>query len=88
MKKKVISKEEILHLAKLSQLHITDQEIEKYWKQLEETAEYIKNLDELNISEVSPTSQTTSLTSVMFDDGKENKRSLTQKGYFIVKKIL
>lgn len=99
MKKRVLSKEDVLHLIKLSKLHLSQKELDKYWKQLEQTAEYVKNLDELNTSEVNPTSQTTNLTSVTFDDEKENLRSLTQaeilsnaknkkKDYFIVKRIL
>lgn len=94
-----LTKEDILHLAKLSKLQLTEEEIEKYWKQLEETVEYIKNLNELNTEKVEPTSQTTNLTNVFFEDGGENKRGLQidevmkntknkKEGFFIVKRIL
>ena len=89
MKKKVLTKEDILHLAKLSNLKLSDEEIEKYLKQLEETVEYVKNLDELKTDKVSPTSQTTNLTDVYFADGETNERWLKLKEkYFIVKRIM
>ncbi len=99
MKKSKLTKEEILHLAKLSNLSLTDEEIEKYQKQLEETVEYVENLNELDTSKVEPTSQTTGLNDVFFADGEKNKRGLSQDeatknaknkkdGYFVVKRIM
>ncbi len=99
MNKKILTKKDILHLAKLSKLQLTDEEIEKYWKQLEETVEYVDNLNQLNTDKVEPTAQTTNLTNVFFEDGEENKRKLNQEeamknaknkkdGYFVVKRIL
>ncbi len=38
---------DIFHLARLAQLKLTDKEAEKYRLQLEETLNYVKNLDEL-----------------------------------------
>lgn len=97
--KKILTKDDILHLAKLSKLKLTEDEIEKYWKQLEETVEFIKNLDELDTSNVVPTSQTTDMTNIGFTDGEGNKRNLNQEeatknsenkknGYFVVKRIM
>jgi aspartyl-tRNA(Asn)/glutamyl-tRNA(Gln) amidotransferase subunit C len=99
IKKKILNKDDILHLARLSKLQLTDEEIEKYWKQLEETVEYVDNLNELDTSKVEPTSQTTNLTNVTYEDGIENKQGLTQEeamsnaknkkdGYFVVKRIM
>ncbi len=99
MKKSKLTKEEILHLAKLSNLSLTDEEIEKFQKQLEETVEYVENLNELDTSKVEPTSQTTGLNDVFFADGDENKRGLSYEeaaknakskkdGYFVVKRIM
>ncbi len=98
-KNKTLTREEILHLAKLSNLKLTDEEIEKYRKQLEETVEFINNLNELDTNEVLPTSQTTNTMDVSYNDGDPNPRGLTQEeatsnaknkknGYFIVKRIL
>ncbi len=99
MEKKRLTKSEILHLAKLTNLKLTDTEIEKYCQQLEETVEYVENLNELNTNSVEPTSQTTNLTDVFFEDGGNNKRGLKQdeaidnaknkkEGYFVVKRIM
>jgi len=76
MSRNKLSREEILHLAKLTKLHLTDEEIEKLSEQFGETLDYVKNMDELNTSEVEPTSQTTNLENVMFEDGQKNERRL------------
>lgn len=76
MTSKKLSKEEILHLAKLVKLHLSDQEIEKLSEQFGETLDYVKNMDELDTSKVEPASQTTNLENVFFEDGEMNKRSL------------
>jgi aspartyl-tRNA(Asn)/glutamyl-tRNA(Gln) amidotransferase subunit C len=98
MKKKGLTKEEIIHLARLAGLSLTDKEIEKYESQLEETISYIENLNELPTEKVSPTSHTTLLNNVYFNDGEKNERLLgesaifqnaknKEKNYFQVKKI-
>lgn len=88
MTRKALTKENILHLAKLAKLKLTDEEVEKYLKQLEDTVEYIDNLNELNTDSVEPTSQTTGLSNVGFDDGIKNTRNIMKKGYFKVKRIM
>lgn len=99
MKKSALTKEDILHLAKLSKLQLTDKEIEKYLGQLEETIEYVKNLNELKTDKIEPTSQTTNLTNVGFEDGTKSSRLLSQEvatsnsknkknGQFVVKRIM
>jgi len=98
MKKKSLTKEEIIHLAKLAGLNLTDKEVEKYKIQLEETISYIENLNELDTEKVKPTSHTTSLTNVYFKDGQQNENAFSlsavfrnaknkEKNYFKVKKI-
>ncbi len=95
----VLSREEIIHLAKLANLSLTEEEIKKYQDQLSKTLDYIGNLDELDTSKVESSSQVTPLTDVFFKDGAVNKRLLTSEeatknaknkkdGYFIVKRIL
>ena len=98
-KKKVLSSDEIKHLAKLANLPLSDEEIKKYSKQLEETIEYVENLKELNTEGAKPTSQTTNISDIYFGDGEKNSRSLDlvetiknaknkKENYFIVKRIL
>jgi len=99
MKKIKLTKSEILHLAKLAKLNLTDQEIEKYGEQLSETIDYVKNLDKLNTDNISPTNSVVDLKNVTFEDGAENETGLTTKealqnakktkeGAFVVDRII
>ena len=74
---KKLSKEEVLHLAKLAGLNLTDEEIELNSQQLSETIEYIKNLDELNTEGVEPTNSVVDLSNITFEDGTTNCRGLS-----------
>ena len=74
----ILSKDEVLHLAKLANLTLSEAEIKKYALQLAETIEYVKNLDELKTEKVIPTNSVVDLSNVSFRDGTENKRGLSQ----------
>lgn len=102
MTKKILTKEEVLHLAKLAKLHLSEKEIEKYQKQLRETLDYIENLNEIKIDSVKtgqcPVS-TQGTNNIFFEDkiSKERILPLSQvlvnaknkkNNYFTVKKIL
>jgi len=76
MSTKLISKDEVLHLAKLAGLTLTDEEIEKYTAQFGQTLDYVQNLNELNTDGVEPTNSVVNLSNVTFDDGVENDRQL------------
>lgn len=75
---KKLSKEEVLHLAKLAGLTLSEEEVNKNSEQLAETIEYIKNLDELDTNTVKPTNSVVDLSNVSFVDGTENTRGFTQ----------
>jgi len=94
-----LTKEDILHIAQLANLTLTDEEVEKYMNQLTETIKYVENLDELDTTNVEPTSHSTNVTNVYFEDGTENTRQFTQKeaiqnakniknDQFVVKRIM
>lgn len=55
----MISKDEVMHIAKLSRLAITEVEAEKYQKQLSAILEYVGQLQSVNIDGVEPVSQIT-----------------------------
>jgi len=93
MKPQSLSKKQVQHIGKLANLHLSKKEIKKFQKQLSETLDYIKILDELDTSKVEPTSQVTG----KFNQFREDKveKSFTQKqalsnakrtyrGYFVV----
>lgn len=79
MAKKILSKEEILHLADLARLKLTDKEIEKFGIQLSEIIGYIEQLNTIDTENIVPVSQLTDLTSVSREDKSSEAQSLTQK---------
>ena len=98
-KTKDLTHEDVLHIAQLANLPITDESVEMYRKQLSETISYVENLDELDTSNVEPTSHSTNLKNVFFKDGTKNERLFTQeqamanakivkKGQFVVKRLM
>lgn len=99
MANSTLTKEEIIHLAKLASMSLTDEEIKRFQKQLGETLDYIKNLQELNTDKVRPTDHTVESKNVFFEDGQKNTRALTpeealknsknkKNNYFVVKRLI
>lgn len=77
MKKNELTKKEIIHLAKLSNLFLTNEEIKKFQRQLSEVVDYFTKLDELDTKNIEPVSQITGLTNVYKNDEASPLRSLT-----------
>lgn len=85
------------HIAKLANLPLTEDEEKKLAEQLQETLEYIENLNEIDTKSTEPTSQVTGLENVSRDDetlpslnqeeALQNTKS-THNGFFKVKGIL
>jgi len=67
---------DVLHIAKLANLPLKKDEIEKYEKQLSSILEYIEKLQKVNTENVAQTSQVTNLENVTRDDS--TSPSLTQ----------
>jgi aspartyl-tRNA(Asn)/glutamyl-tRNA(Gln) amidotransferase subunit C len=93
-----LTKTDVLHVAKLAKLNLTESEVEKFLPQLSSVIDYIGNLSKVDTANVEPTSQTTGLTDVFRDD-EIKESSLDQdkalsgtdkiyKGYFKVPAIL
>ncbi len=51
----IISREEVEHIAKLAKLSLSEEEVNKYAKDLASIAEFINELNEVDVSGVSPT---------------------------------
>ena len=94
-----LTKSDILHIAKLAKLEITDAETEKYIKQLSIVIDYFSELNEVDTEITEPTSQTTGLENVFRQDEVKEENCLSQdeavsgtdklyNGYFKVKAIL
>ena len=63
-----ITREEVKHLAELSNIFLTDEDINRLGGDLERIVEYISELAELDTSGVEPTYQVTGLENVWRED--------------------
>jgi len=73
-----LSKDEVLHVAKLAKLDLTSEEVTKFQKQLSKIVDYISQLSEVDTSNLEPTSQTTGLENVFRSD-ELKQEGLTQE---------
>lgn len=64
----VITKEEIIHIAELSRLKLSPDEIEKFRSQLGSILDYVGQLREIDTRKVEPTAQVSGLTDVWRPD--------------------
>jgi len=63
-----LSKDDVLKLARLSKLELTDLQLEKFTKELEAIVGYVEQLQEVDVTGLEPTSQVNGLTNVMRPD--------------------
>jgi aspartyl-tRNA(Asn)/glutamyl-tRNA(Gln) amidotransferase subunit C len=71
-----ITRKEVEHVARLARLELTEEEKERMTAQLDSILAYIDKLNELDTSNVEPTTTVIPMVSVMRDD--EARPSLTQ----------
>lgn len=94
-----LTKQDVLHVAKLAKLNLTDEEIAKFTPQLSTIVDFVSQLSEVDVKDVEPTSQTTGLENIYREDEPRTKQSLTNdealsgtdktyNGYFVVDAIL
>jgi len=75
----ILNKEEIKHIAKLAKLNLSEEEIGKFQKQLSSILDYIELLNEVDTTNVEPTTQTTRLKNVAREDTPSKEQCLTQE---------
>ena len=63
-----ITRDEVLHVARLARLELSDTEIERMREQLDAILTYIDRLKALDVTGVEPTSHAVPLVNVMRDD--------------------
>jgi aspartyl-tRNA(Asn)/glutamyl-tRNA(Gln) amidotransferase subunit C len=63
-----ISRDEVLHVAKLARLALSEQEIEKFREQLSAILEAVGKVSELDLDGVPPTSHPLDLVNVLAED--------------------
>lgn len=64
----MITREEVLHVARLARLELSDAELETMRAQLDSILAYIDRLKELDVTGVEPTSHAVARVNVMRDD--------------------
>jgi aspartyl-tRNA(Asn)/glutamyl-tRNA(Gln) amidotransferase subunit C len=93
-----LTKQDVLHVAELAKLSLTEAEVDKFLSQLSVIVEHVGKLNEVDTDNVEPTSQTTGLTNIQREDvvvpssidrdGAISGTDNTHNGYFKVKAIL
>ncbi len=63
-----LSRDDVLKLARLARLMLSDDEITEFAAELAEILKYVEQLDAVDVSGLEPTSQVTGLTNVTRDD--------------------
>ena len=92
----MISAEEVKHVAKLARLELTDDEVEKYSKQLGSILKYVEQMNEVDTTGVEPMPHPIPIYNVMREDKvkyEQTKEELMknapyeEEGFFRVPKI-
>jgi aspartyl-tRNA(Asn)/glutamyl-tRNA(Gln) amidotransferase subunit C len=68
MIRRVIDRDQVLHVAKLARLKLTDEEIERMSSELSGILEHIEHINELDLENVEPTSHVIALENVLRPD--------------------
>jgi aspartyl-tRNA(Asn)/glutamyl-tRNA(Gln) amidotransferase subunit C len=63
-----ISREDVLHVARLARLELTDDEVDRFADQLSAILEAVSKVDELDLADVEPTSHPLDLANVWAED--------------------
>lgn len=64
----MIDREQVLHVARLARLRLSDAEIEKMPAELSKILEHIEKIEELDLEGVEPTSHVVALENVLRED--------------------
>lgn len=93
-----LTRDDVLKLAKLSRLTLTDEEVAQFTKEIDAILKYVEKLQSVDVDDVKPTYQVTGLKNVMRPDeeksyGPDAKALLknapaTEKDHFKVKRMV
>ncbi len=96
----MIDKDQVKHIASLARLKVSDDEIGKLSKDLSAVLDYVKELNKVDVSDVSPTLNASSSENVFRDDDEQDEQNTelakklidsapeSEDGYIKVKSIL
>jgi aspartyl-tRNA(Asn)/glutamyl-tRNA(Gln) amidotransferase subunit C len=74
-----ITLEEVKHLAKLANLHLSDSKLQELLPQFASILEFVSKVQSLNTENIHETSQVTGLENVFREDVVDDSRMLSQK---------
>jgi len=92
----MITIKDVEHVAKLARLNLTEEEKEKFTRQLGDVLKYVEQMNEVDTTDVEPMAHSIDFVNVMRDDKvvyEQNKETLMQNapqeenGFFKVPKI-
>jgi len=63
-----LTRDDVLRLASLARLGLTDEEVEEFSRELTAILQYVEQLSSVDVSGLEPTSQVTGLTNVTRED--------------------
>jgi len=64
----MIDRDQVLHVAKLARLKVTDDEVGRMAEELSKILEHVETMNELDLEGVEPTSHVVDLTNVLRED--------------------
>jgi aspartyl-tRNA(Asn)/glutamyl-tRNA(Gln) amidotransferase subunit C len=64
----MIDRDQVLHVARLARLRLTDEEVERMTGELSSILDHVEKINELDLREVAPTSHVTDLENVLRAD--------------------
>jgi aspartyl-tRNA(Asn)/glutamyl-tRNA(Gln) amidotransferase subunit C len=64
----MIDRDQVLHVARLARLRLTDEEVERMAGELSKILEHVEKMNELELDGVEPTSHVVELQNVLRDD--------------------
>ncbi len=67
-----LSREDVLKLARLARISLSDEETDKFADELSSILQYVEQLSNVDVSGLKPTNQVTGLTNVMRKDEVEH----------------
>jgi aspartyl-tRNA(Asn)/glutamyl-tRNA(Gln) amidotransferase subunit C len=65
---RMIDRDQVLHVARLARLRLTDEEVERMSSELSAVLDHIENISQLDLDGVEPTSHVIELENVLRDD--------------------
>ena len=78
----MLDREQVLHVAKLARLRLTDDEVDRMAGELSQILEHVETMNELDLEGVEPTTHVVDLTNVLREDvpreGLDRETALAQ----------